>query len=61
MLECENWEEKVLFGVEKDYRLARVSKIELFMHGAGNGNIVFGDGLEEHEDKGVVSNTWVTF
>ena len=58
MLECENWEEKVLFGVEKDYRLARVSKIELFMHGAGNGNIVFGDGLEEHEDKGVVSNTF---
>ena len=58
MLECENWEEKVLFGVEKDYRLARVSKSELFMHGAGNGNIVFGDGLEEHEDKGVVSNTF---
>lgn len=58
MLECENWEEKVLYGVEKDYRLARVSKIELFMHGAGNGNIIFGDGLEEHEDKGVVRNTF---
>ena len=58
ILENENWEEKVLFGVEKDYRLARVSKIELFMHGAGNGNIVFGDGLEEHEDKGIKSNTF---
>lgn len=58
ILESENWEEKVLFGVEKDYRLARVSKIELFMHGAGNGNIVFGDGLEEHEDKGIKSNTF---
>lgn len=58
LLENENWEEKVLYGVEKDYRLARVSKIELFMHGAGNGNIIFGDGLEEHEDKGVVKNTF---
>ncbi len=58
ILESEKWEEKVLFGIEKDYRLARVSKIELFMHGAGNGNIVFGDGLEEHEDKGIKSNTF---
>lgn len=41
-----DWVEKKLYGVEKDYRLARVSKISLFMHGAGNGNIIFGDGLE---------------
>ncbi|MBR1421338.1 MAG: N-6 DNA methylase [Selenomonadaceae bacterium] len=39
------------FGVEKDYRLARVSKISLFMHGAGDGNIIFGDGLENYRDK----------
>ncbi|MBQ3450786.1 MAG: restriction endonuclease subunit M, partial [Selenomonadaceae bacterium] len=31
------WERNKLFGVEKDYRLARVSKISLFMHGANEG------------------------
>lgn len=58
LLDNDIWEEKVLHGVEKDYRLARVSKIELFMHGAGNGNIVFGDGLEEHIDKGIKRNNF---
>ena len=48
------WPEKHLYGVEKDYRLARVSKISLFMHGAGNGNIVFGDGLENYPEKEIL-------
>lgn len=48
-----NWVEHSIFGIEKDYRLARVSKISLFMHGAGNGNIVFGDGLDNYTDKGI--------
>ena len=47
------WASEKLYGVEKDYRLARVSKISLFMHGAGNGNIVFGDGLENYMDKNI--------
>lgn len=34
------WTEHKIFGIEKDYRLARVSKISLFMHGAGDGNII---------------------
>ena len=42
------WTEHKIYGIEKDYRLARVSKISLFMHGAGNGNIIFGDGLENY-------------
>ena len=29
------WVEKHIFGIEKDYRLARVAKISLFMNGAG--------------------------
>ena len=49
-----NWEEHCIYGIEKDYRLARVSKISLFMHGADNGNIVFGDGLDNHDKDGVV-------
>ena len=37
------------YGIEKDYRLSRVSKISMFMHGAGAGNIVFGDGLDDYD------------
>lgn len=51
-----SWVEDNLYGIEKDYRLARVSKISLFMHGAGDGNIIFGDGLENYEEKGVTAN-----
>ena len=52
------WEESKLYGIEKDYRLARVSKIALFMHGAGKGNIIFGDGLENYSDKNILPNTF---
>ncbi len=45
--------EQNLYGIEKDYRLARVSQISLFMHGAGGGNIIFGDGLDNHPEKGI--------
>lgn len=53
-----SWVEHKLYGIEKDYRLARVSKISLFMHGAGDGNIIFGDGLENYSDKGITANTF---
>lgn len=53
-----SWAEKTVYGIEKDYRLARVSKISLFMHGAGDGNIIFGDGLENYPDKNVDSNSF---
>lgn len=49
-----SWVEKHVFGVEKDYRLARVSKISMFMNGAGGCNIIFGDGLENYPEKGIV-------
>lgn len=51
-IDCQ-WAEHNIYGIEKDYRLARVSKISLFMHGAGNGNIIFGDGLENYPDKNI--------
>ena len=47
------WVRDHIFGIEKDYRLARVAKISLFMNGAGEGNIIFGDGLENTPDKGI--------
>lgn len=52
------WVEKKIFGIEKDYRLARVSKISLFMHGAGDGNIIFGDGLENYPDKEITPKSF---
>ena len=52
------WAEHKIFGVEKDYRLARVSKISLFMHGAGDGNIIFGDGLENYRDKDIIPESF---
>ena len=47
------WVRDCIFGIEKDYRLARVAKISLFMNGAGDGNILFGDGLDNYKDQGV--------
>ena len=45
--ESREWIRDSMFGIEKDYRLARVSKVSMFMNGAGNSNIIFGDGLED--------------
>lgn len=53
-----NWVNEKIYGIEKDYRLARVSKISLFMNGAGGGNIIFGDGLDNHKDKGIENNSF---
>lgn len=47
------WVRDSIYGIEKDYRLARVAKISLFMNGAGEGNIIFGDGLDNSADKGI--------
>lgn len=49
-----SWVESHIYGVEKDYRLARVSKISMFMNGAGGSNIIFGDGLENYPEKGII-------
>ena len=52
------WVEKCIYGVEKDYRLARVAKVSLHMNGAGKGQIIFGDGLEQYVEKGIVNGTF---
>lgn len=53
-----SWARDHIFGIEKDYRLARVAKISLFMNGAGEGNIIFGDGLENAPEKGIENGTF---
>ena len=52
------WARDHIFGIEKDYRLARVAKISLFMNGAGEGNIIFGDGLENAPEKGIENGSF---
>ena len=52
------WERDKLFGIEKDSRLATVSKISLFMHGANEGKIKFGDGLENYPDENITPATF---
>lgn len=54
--ENNDWVREHIFGIEKDYRLARVSKISMFMNGAGEANIIFGDGLENQPEKGIENN-----
>ena len=58
LLTNNSWVEKSLFGIEKDYRLARVAKVSLYMNGAGEGRIVFGDGLEQYVEKGIENGTF---
>jgi type I restriction enzyme M protein len=46
------WARDYIFGIEKDYRLARTAKIACFLNGAGDAQIIYGDGLEDHADLG---------
>lgn len=43
-----HWAKDYIFGIEKDYRLARTSQIACYINGDGDANVIFGDGLEEH-------------
>ncbi|MDB9308908.1 N-6 DNA methylase [Aphanizomenon sp. CS-733/32] len=49
--ESSDWAEKFIFGIEKDYRLARTAKVACFMNGDGQANIFFGDGLENYNER----------
>lgn len=37
-----------IYGIEKEYRLSKVSKLSAFMYGQDNINIIYGDGLDKH-------------
>ena len=52
------WCEHHIFGVEKDYRLARVAKVSLYMNGAGQGKIKFGDGLEQYPEEQITNTSF---
>jgi type I restriction-modification system DNA methylase subunit len=44
------WTKKYIYGIEKDYRLARTAKIACFLNGDGEANIIYGDGLKKHKE-----------
>ncbi|MBO7053776.1 MAG: N-6 DNA methylase [Bacteroidales bacterium] len=52
------WCEHHIFGIEKDYRLARVAKVSLYMNGAGQGKIKFGDGLEQYPEEQITNTSF---
>lgn len=40
------WAEEYIYGIEKDYRLAKTTKISTFLNGDGDANVICGDGLD---------------
>ncbi len=43
------WTKEYVYGIEKDYRLAKTTKINTFLNGDGDANIIMGDGLDNFE------------
>ncbi len=43
------WAKDFIYGIEKDYRLAKTTKIALFLNGDGDAIITNGDGLDNFE------------
>lgn len=41
-----NWAKEYVYGIEKDYRLAKTTKISTFLNGDGDATIICGDGLD---------------
>lgn len=39
------WAKEYVYGIEKDYRLAKTTKISAFLNGDGDANVICGDGL----------------
>lgn len=44
------WAKEYIYGIEKDYRLAKTTKISTFLNGDGDANIIFGDGLDNFKN-----------
>jgi type I restriction enzyme M protein len=40
------WAEEYVYGVEKDERLAKVTKVGCYLHGDGLAQVIHGDGLD---------------
>ena|SRR5437773_11474917 len=50
------WAEKYVYGIEKDYRLAKTAKTSLFLHGDGEAKILHTDALNKFSCKDYEKN-----
>lgn len=50
------WAKEFVYGIEKDYRLTKTSKIACFLNGDGDANIITGNGLDSF-DSDIFENT----
>lgn len=41
-----NWANEYIYGIEKDYRLAKTAKVSCFLNGDGDANMIYADGLD---------------
>lgn len=54
------WAKEFVYGIEKDYRLAKTTKVACFLNGDGEAKIIYGDGLAPFNSslfKGKLYNT----
>jgi len=60
-----DWAEKYVYGIEKDYRLVKTSKVSCYLHGDGLAKIIHGDGLGDFatstEFKDLLKETYKTY
>ena len=45
------WSKEYVYGIEKDYRLVKTSKVSSFLNGDGEANVMAADGLAPFNDK----------
>lgn len=54
------WAKEFVYGIEKDYRLAKTTKVACFLNGDGEAKIIYGDGLAPFSSdsyKGILKKT----
>ena len=44
------WAKDFIYGIEKDYRLAKTTKVAMFLYGDGDAIIINGDGLDDFQN-----------
>jgi type I restriction enzyme M protein len=52
------WEKDKIFGIERDDSLVEISKVSSFLNGAGGINTIYGNGLENYEERGIKPNSF---
>lgn len=45
------WAKEFVYGIEKDYRLTKTSKVACFLNGDGDANIITGNGLDSFDSE----------